>query len=61
MDCEMPLFLTNRNWYTAPGDEGLDDDFFDDGRGYHIKDNAPQKAKDSYYEFYDLIEHFFGE
>ena len=45
----------------SPGDEGLDDDFFDDGRGYHIKDNAPQKAKDSYYEFYDLIEHFFGE
>ena len=45
MDCEMPLFLTNRNWYTTPGDEGLDDDFFDDGRGYHIKDNARKKPR----------------
>lgn len=48
-----PYFLTNRDWYTTPEDEGIDDFFFDDGRGYHIKDDAPEEAKQSYAEFYD--------
>lgn len=32
-----PYFLTNRYWYTTPEDEGIDDFFFDDGRGYQLK------------------------
>ena len=36
-----PYFLTNLYWYTTPEDEGIDYFFFDDGRGYHIKDDAP--------------------
>lgn len=34
--------------------------FFEDGRGYHIKDDAPQEAKDSYDEFYRTIEEPIG-
>ena len=37
---------------TTPEDEGIDDFFFDDGRGYHIKDDAPEEAKQSYIDFY---------
>lgn len=48
-----PLFLKNKKWYITPEDIGLDDMFFEDGRGYHIKDSAPQKVKDSYEEFYN--------
>lgn len=44
--------MRNREWYTVPEDEGLDG-FFDDGRGYHIRDDAPDEAKKSYKEFYD--------
>ena len=43
-----PYFLSNRDWYTTPEDEGIDDFFFDDDRGYHIKDDAPEEAKKSY-------------
>ena len=52
-----PYFLSNRDWYTTPEDEGIDDFFFDDDRGYHIKDDAPEEAKKSYEEFcgkYDM-------
>ena len=56
-----PYFLTNRDWYTTPEDEGIDDFFFEDGRGYHIKDDAPEEAKQSYAEFYDMLESFFLE
>lgn len=49
---ETPLFLTNRNWYITPEDEGIDWIFFDDGRGYHIKDDAPEEVKKSYYDWY---------
>lgn len=48
----MPYFLENEEWYTTPADEGLEDAFFEDGRGYHIKDDAPDEAKKSYEEFY---------
>ena len=40
---EPPYFLSNRDWYTTPEDEGIDDFFFEDGRGYHIKDGKKQK------------------
>lgn len=53
MFAEMPLFLKNREWYTTPQDEGLDDMFFPDGRGYHIRDDAPEEAKRSYEELYN--------
>ena len=53
---DQPLFLQNKDWYTTPEDNGIDFDFFEDGRGYHIKDDAPQEAKDSYDEFYRAIE-----
>lgn len=56
---EQSYFLSNRDWYTTPEDEGIDDFFFEDGRGYHIKDDAPEEAKKSYEEFYDILESNF--
>ena len=53
---KMPQFLQNENWYTTPKEEGIDSDFFEDGRGYHIRDDAPQEAKDSYNKFFSAIE-----
>ena len=53
---EPPYFLSNRDWYTTPEDEGIDDFFFEDGRGYHIKDDAPEEAKKSYEELYDMLD-----
>ena len=58
---EIPYFLQNKEWYTTPEDEGVDLDFFDDGRGYHIKDDAPQEVKDSYEEFFAAIENPIGQ
>lgn len=49
---EQPFFMQNRDWYITPEDQGIDDYFFDDGRGYHIRDDAPEEAKRSYEEFY---------
>lgn len=49
----MPYFLTNEQWYETPDGDEI---FFDDGRGYHIKDSAPQEAKESYEEFYSCQE-----
>lgn len=42
---EEPYFLSNPEWYYH--DEA-------DGR-YHLTEKAPQKAKESYDEFYDPI------
>lgn len=56
-----PYFLTNRDWYTTPEDEGIDNFFFDDDRGYHIKDDAPEEAKKSYIEFYETEDVDFPE
>ena len=50
---EEPFFMQNREWYTTPSDHGIDDMFFEDGRGYHIRDDAPEEAKRSYEEFYN--------
>lgn len=52
MFAKRPLFLENRDWYAIPEDEGLNDMFFPDGRGYHIRDDAPDEAKRSYEEYY---------
>ena len=52
-------FLKDRSWYTTPEDEGIDDFFFPDGRGYHIKDDAPEEAKKNYEEFYAFQESGF--
>lgn len=56
---EMPYFMTNREWYILPEDEGINDFAFEDGRGYHIKDDAPEEAKKSYAEFYGILESDF--
>lgn len=53
---KQPYFMQNRSWYKTPEDEGRPDMFFEDGRGYHICDNAPKEAKASYREFYEMIE-----
>ena len=47
-----PYFLQNRDWCTTPEDEGMDEMLFDDDRGYHIRDDAPEEAKRSYEEYY---------
>ena len=54
--CKQPYFLSNRDWYITPEDEGIDDWFFNDDRGYHIKEDAPEDAKKSYKEFYSGID-----
>lgn len=51
-----PYFMSNREWYTTPEDEGSPDIFFGDGRGYHIRDDAPDEAKKSYEEFYASLD-----
>ena len=51
-----PYFMNNRAWYTTPKDEGIDGLIFDDGRGYHIRDDAPEEAKRSYEEFYAPVQ-----
>lgn len=56
---EAPYFMQNRKWYSIPEDEGITDDFFSDGRGYHINDDAPNEAKDSYEEFFSALEESF--
>ena len=34
----------------------INDFFFEDGRGYHIKDDAPEEAKKSYAEVYEMLD-----
>lgn len=51
-DHEMPYFLTNPEWYTRPEE----DIFFEDGRGYHLTELAPQEAIDSYNAVYGTPE-----
>ena len=45
-------FMDYMEWYTTPQDEGLEDYVFPDGRGYHLKDGAPEEAKKAYEELY---------
>lgn len=45
-------FLQNKEWYTTPADFGSDEMFFDDDRGYHLTDKAPQEAIDAYNRLY---------
>ena len=56
IDVEDLYFLKDKSWYTTPEDEGMNDLFFPDGRGYHITDSAPEKAKKSYEKFYSRQE-----
>ena len=46
MITEKPYFMTNEKWYK------FDENEFK----YVLTDEAPEKAKESYNEFYDLIE-----
>ena len=48
---EMRYFMENEVWYVTPS-ESSSSPWFSDGRGYHIKDSVPEKAKKSYEEFY---------
>lgn len=43
--------MENEDWYETPP-ESSGSPWFSDGRGYHIKDSAPEKAKKSYEEYY---------
>lgn len=44
---DMPYFMTNDEWY-----------YFDyQKRKYVLTDKAPEKAKDSYKQFYKEVEH----
>lgn len=53
MDLMMPYFMKNPDWYTTIGPG---EDFPEDGRGYHLTDEAPDEAVKSYNEFYGLLE-----
>lgn len=41
---EMPYFMENEDWYETPS-ESSSSPWFSDGRGYHIKDSAPEKQR----------------
>lgn len=56
MQSERPYFMKNREWYSVPQDEGIDDILFEDGRGYHIKESAPKEVVESYNHFYGMLE-----
>lgn len=42
-DVNMPYFMTNKDWYYYDEDEEI----------YKLTDKATEKAKQSYYEFYN--------
>lgn len=48
-----PYFMSNPEWFTEVN--VLEDGFPEDGRGYHLTDNAPIEAVDSYNEFYGMV------
>lgn len=43
---ERPCFMTNKEWYYFDEEECM----------YKLTDKAPEKARKSYKEFYDLLE-----
>lgn len=45
-------FMDYMEWYTTPQDEGLDAYVYPDGRGYHLKDGAPEEARKAYESLY---------
>lgn len=47
---EMPLFLTDKSWYTFDEKENK----------YQLTEQAPEEAKKSYKEFYELLERRFN-
>lgn len=53
MVIEEPFFLSNSEWYVEV--DLINDGFPEDGRGFHLTDNAPAEAVKSYEEFYELM------
>ena len=51
MQVEKPYFMSDSSWYRFDPDEFK----------YVLTDKAPQKAIDSYREFYETIEAFYGD
>ena len=49
---DVPALILLVQWH-AVAQQCIENIFFPDGCGYHIKDDAPEKAKKSYEEFYD--------
>lgn len=45
---EQPYFMTNKEWYYY--------DYEDGERGIKLTDKAPEKAKESYDEFYAALD-----
>ncbi|WP_077598146.1 hypothetical protein [Olsenella urininfantis] len=56
MTLDEPLFMKDHDWYVTPADEGLESCMFDDGRGYHLRDDVPDEVHKSYEEFYAALE-----
>ena len=46
-------FMEFREWYSTPHEDGLEEPFYPDGRGYHLKERAPEEARLAYEEMYD--------
>ena len=46
-------FMEFREWYSTPHEDGLEEPFYPDGRGYHLKEGAPEEARLAYEELYD--------
>lgn len=47
---DMPYFMENKGWY-----------YFDyDNKRFMLTDEAPPKAKESYKEFYETLEAYYG-
>ena len=50
---DMSKFMKFREWYTTPLEDGLEEAFYPDGRGYHLKEVAPKEARLAYEEMYE--------
>lgn len=54
---EEPYFLKNKEWYIKEDDADLPPFLRKNKRQYRLTDKAPQKAIDSYNEYYRLLEY----
>lgn len=48
---DMPFFMSNPKWFWFNADENR----------FVLNDEAPQKARDSFFEFYKAIEEKYGK
>ena len=50
---DMSWFMKYREWYSTPHEDGLEEAFYPNGRGYRLRDGAPEEARLAYEEMYE--------